>query len=70
MWTLMLLHHPNPNDVEAYKAIEQFAEEGETPAEELQTETDAALTTNDIESTLDGMETGSYQNGSKTKYRK
>ena len=25
---LMLLHHPDPNDVEAYKAMEQFAEEG------------------------------------------
>jgi len=26
---LMLLHHPDPNDVEAYKAMEQFVEEGE-----------------------------------------
>ncbi len=25
---LMLLHHPDPNDVEAYKAMEQFVEEG------------------------------------------
>lgn len=25
---LMLLHHPDPNDVKAYKAMEQFAEEG------------------------------------------
>ena len=25
---LMLLHHPDPNDVKAYKAMEQFVEEG------------------------------------------
>ena len=25
---LMLLHHPDPNDVEAYKAMEQFVEDG------------------------------------------
>ena len=25
---LMLLHHTDPNDVEAYKAMEQFVEEG------------------------------------------
>ena len=25
---LMLLHHPDPNDVEAYKVMEQFVEEG------------------------------------------
>ncbi len=25
---LMLLHHPDPNDVEAYKTMEQFVEEG------------------------------------------
>ena len=25
---LMLLHHPDPNDVEAYKAMEQFVKEG------------------------------------------
>ena len=25
---LMLLHHPDPNDVEAYKALEQFVKEG------------------------------------------
>lgn len=27
---LMLLHHPDPNDVEAYKAMEQFVEKGKS----------------------------------------
>lgn len=40
----------------------------EPSAEELQTETDEVLTINETESTLDGMETGSYQDGSKPKY--
>ena len=32
---LMLLHHPDPNDVEAYKTMEQFVEEGKIRSIEL-----------------------------------